>query len=869
MNVIRKLTLSSIRLNKKRSVATVIAIILSTALICGTAGLCASALKSFQQSAIYQVGDFHVTAEEIRREDTALITGNAKVKDFFFTKDLGYGVLEGSKNEDKPYVFVTALSARALNGGWGVHLVEGRLPQNETELLVGAHILTNGRVQIKVGDTLTLALGTRTDGAGNALTQDNSFDRETAESVADTKEYTYTVVGVMERPDREIEGFMAPGYSCFTFMSDEALAAADPVNVSFTLKNARDYDAVRASLEQNLSAYNRIFINRDLLEYSGALSEHTTRFILRVGAMVTVIIMLTSVFVIRNSFAISVSEKTRMYGILASVGATAAQIRKSVLYEGLLFGLVGVPVGIGSGILAIVVLLKVVNALMGDLISGLVFVYRMPPVFALISAVLAAVTIFFSAYIPARRAGKIPPIEAVRGNREVNVRKREVRVSGLTQKLFGMGGVIAAKNLKRSRKKYRTTVISLVLSVTVFISLSSFVGYLKKSVSIQYEKTAYNLAVTLPEKTENEAEIYASLVGAVSPESYAYYYTGSADCDLETYGSASYKLERRQQVEDLLNGIDFNNPDAPTEQEIRESMSRLPIIVAAYNAEYFAQYIASLGLTGDPAAAAVLCDLNGRSTLKAGDTFHIRLESLGFDLPDGEPRDSMDKDIVIGKVVTDSHAMGLEGLQAEGVLLFVSEAMFTGDTAAMLTPYPSALYLAAKDPNATETQLMEFIGADARLTGTYVFNVQTDVDQQNRVILIAEIFLYGFITVITLIGVTNIFNTVTTNMNLRQKEFAMLKSVGMTKREFNRMIRLESLLYGLKSLMIGVPLGVAGGAAFYTMFRDEFRLGYSFPLQAILLSALFVFVIVGLTMRYSMGKINKQNIIETIRNENV
>ena len=869
MNVIRKLTLSSIKLNKKRSIATVIAIILSTALICGTAGLCVSALKSFQQSAIYQVGDFHVTAENIRGSEATLITENAKVKESFFTKDLGYAVLAGSKNEDKPYVFVTALSERALNGGWGVHLVEGRLPQNDTELLIGAHILTNGRVQINVGDTLTLAIGTRTDSAGNALTQDDSFDREAPESIVDTKACTYTVVGIMERPDYEIESFMAPGYSCFTYMSDDALAAADTVNVSFTLNNARDYDAVRASLEQNLSVCSRIFINKDLLEYSGALSEHTTRFILRVGAIVTLIIMLTSVFVIRNSFAISVSEKTRMYGILASVGATAAQIRKSVLYEGLLFGLVGIPVGIGSGILAIVVLLKVVNTLMGDLISGLDFIYWLPPVFILISVVLAAVTIFFSAYLPARRACKIPPIEAVRGNREVNVRKREVRVSPLTQKLFGMGGVIAAKNLKRSRKKYRTTVISLVLSVTVFISLSSFVGYLKKSVSMEYEATAYNLAVTLPEKTENEAEIYLSLVGAVSPEAYSYYYTGSADADLETYGSAVYRRERAQQLQDLLDGIDFNNPDAPTEQEIREGLSRLPVVVAAYNEEYFARYISSLGLSGDPAAAAVLCDVNGYSTIKAGDTFRLRLESLGFDLPDGEPRDAMDKDIVISKVVTDSHAMGLEGIHADGVLLFVSEAMFTGDTAAMLTPYPSSLYLAAADPNATETQLMEFIGADARLTGTYVYNVQTNVDQQNRVILIAEIFLYGFITVITLIGVTNIFNTVTTNMNLRQKEFAMLKSVGMTGKEFRRMIRLESLLYGLKSLMIGVPLGIAGGIAFYMLFHDEFRLGYSFPLEAILLSAVFVFVIVGLTMRYSMGKINKQNIIETIRNENV
>ena len=868
MNVIRKLTLASVKRNKKRSIATVIAVVLSTALICGTAGLCTSALKSFQNTAVYQVGDFHVTVENVKRDEAPLITENAKVKDSFYTQSLGYGVLEGSVNKEKPYVYVYALSSRALSGGWGVHLAEGRLPQNENELLISDHIRTNARVDIGVGDTLTLTLGTRTSEDGTVLTQQSAFSEDMPETLENTKDHTFTVVGVAQRPDRVIEYFTAPGYTCYTYASDASLSAADPVNVSYTLKNARDHDEVSASLDSNLSSHGAVIVNKELLEYSGALSEDTTRMLLGVGTVITLIIMLTSVFVIRNSFAISVSEKIRQYGILASVGATAGQIRKSVLFEGLLFGLVGVPLGVGAGILAIVILLKVVNYLLRDAVNGFEFIYWLPPVFALVSAVLAAVTIFFSAYIPARRAGKIPPMEAVRGSREVLIRGKEVKVRALTQKLFGMGGVIAAKNLKRSRKKYRTTVISLVLSVAVFISLSSFVGYLKKSVSMKFEKRAYNMSLSLPETAEDPEALYKAVSQSLGLTDTAFYRQGHAVCSLEDYGAAAYRREVAQSLEEVMKDYDFSDPDALSEAELRKSFFEIHVTVAAYDPAYFAKYVKSLGVSADPATAAVVCDVNGRLNVHQGGSMTFTFLSMR-DTEDGGEAPEAEKTVHIGRVVTDKHPMGLEGYMTDGFMLIVSQEFFAPGEEWLLSDAPSELYFHAQEPEKTEAQLQEMIASDDRFAGAGVYNMKNDLQQQNRVILIAEIFLYGFITVITLIGVTNIFNTITTNMNLRQKEFAMLKSVGMTKKEFSRMIRLESLLYGLKSLCIGVPLGVLGGAAFYCLFHDEFLIPYSFPFLAVLLSAVFVFIIVGLTMRYSMGKINKQNIIETIRSENV
>ena len=132
------------------------------------------------------------------------------------------------------------------------------------------------------------------------------------------------------------------------------------------------------------------------------------------------------------------------------------------------------------------------------------------------------------------------------------------------------------------------------------------------------------------------------------------------------------------------------------------------------------------------------------------------------------------------------------------------------------------------------------------------------------------IFLYGFITVIALIGITNIFNTINTNMNLRKGEFAILKSVGMTGKEFNRMINLEVLFYSLKSLLIGVPLGIGLSYVLYLAFNQGKNvILYKLPVGGIIISIIAVFILVFIIMRFSIRKVSEQNIIENIRNENI
>ena len=581
--------------------------------------------------------------------------------------------------------------------------------------------------------------------------------------------------------------------------------------------------------------------------------------------------------------------------MLASVGATSRQIRKSVLFEGFLLGLAGIPLGILCGDVAVRVLMKILNVLLAESVGqDLLFVYHIPALVRLGTVVLAAVTIVLSCLMPAVKAGKIAPIDAIRGQGDVAVRRRTLRVSPLLSRILGVGGVIAAKNLKRSRKKYRTTVVSLVVSITVFIMLSGFVEQLKQAVGAVYQDGGYNLLVG---GAKNEA-VYQKLIRELQPEKYSYGKYWEADIQADPYAAEEMREYARE------DGF-------------------LQCSVIMVNRDSFREYCKDLGVSEDPSRAVILCGeayakhVNGKTlslvemfTIKPGETIPVYLplcseaaENAGYELSaeglwqkaeggkaPAEYEENRSAQYRIGNAsawecydnegkavqkrvdlrvteITSEQPAG-EHYYIDGGMFFLSEDYFE-DVSDFPKPYLMRLSMDVKDPYQTEEALTNLIRTSPDFSSLYVNNAERETRQQKSLVLALEIFLYGFILVITLIGVTNIFNTITTNMILRSREFAMLKSVGMTAKEFSRMIRLESVMYGMRSLLFGVPLGILGSVLLYHILAQELDTGYILPVGAVLLSVVFVFLIVSMTMRYSMARINRQNILETIRNENL
>ena len=840
MNILNKFTIKSLKLNKKRTIVTIIGIMLSTALICGVAGLVSSFQNSLIDWARTNDGNYHVTFKNVASDKAQYVTENQKVKDYFISSSLGWANLEGSKTTNKPYLHVLSYDKKALEN-YGVVLTDGRLPQNSNEIIITESVLTGARVLLKIGDTITLNIGTRKSNDDYYL-NDDALYTEDDESIVDTKEKTYTIVGFMQTLD--VEKFYSPGYSALTYM-DETPSAID---ISVLYKSPKEYEKTTKDICKtlNLDFDEDIYVNSDFLRFQGIMSDNMLYVLYTIAGVVIFIIVVSSVFVIRNSFSISVAEKNRQYGMLSSVGATSKQIRKNVIFEGMVIGLIAIPLGILLGIVAIMILLKVVNYLLADMLSGLGFTYSINLLAVLISVAISIITIYLSCLIPARRAAKISPIESIRGNNDIKIKSKKLRTSKLTKKLFGIGGVIASKNLKRSKKKYRTTVISLVISIFIFISLSSFLTLGTKTSQFYYMDFKFNVYVH--SLSDANTQIYEKISKLENVDNSAYCYQSSLDIDNIKYASEFGKKF-------------LENDPQPTE-----------IAFMVYNNEYFKKYIKEIGLKeSDYKTAVILLDYDtfynedGSKTvdriysLKSGDKVNVK-------------SGDKEKTLTISKF-TDVKPMGQEAVYYDHGIIVVSEdyikEVFKEDVNNSDYYHLSYLFIKSSKPQELENTLNDLIKQGGDYYGLTVFNYETYMKQEQRMLLVVKIFLYGFITVITLIGVTNIFNTITTNMILRSKEFAMLKSVGMSSKEFNKMIRLESIMYGTKSLLIGIPLGILGSYGMYKAFAQGIDLGYTLPLPAIIISIIFVFIIVGITMKYSLNKINKQNIIETIRKDNI
>ena len=636
-----------------------------------------------------------------------------------------------------------------------------------------------------------------------------------------------------------------------------------------------DFESLKNNFEVYLENgdFDEADINKDLLRYKGfALSDEYMRMLLSLAVIIIVIIAISSIFVIRNSFAISITEKTKLYGMLASIGATSKQIRHNVLFEGFVLGIIGIPAGILLGVGVIALLVVILNALLENMLNGISFVYAVPWWVAVISAVMSAVIILFSTLSSAFRASRIAPITAIRGNNDIKInKKKSYKSPKFIKKLFGVGGEIAYKNLKRSKKKYRTTVISIIITVAMFISISTFIEYGLKIAGDHFKDISYNITVHANDKLSYDEyeNVYKRII---------------ADTDINSSIKACENY-----YGNIVGLTDYYTEDAKAAEL---SGGDLAYVFGVDN-KSFKEYVTALGYNYDDVKDKALITndfkyYNSDNILIKGKEFDLPMNTVVKLYPNGTPSYTEDDIKEIQKTDPD-FVYNPDDYKSVDLVIYdtinkevpgsiVSSIMSTLNEGSVLVSEDYFKKLFAEDNDHT-TGVIVIDSADPVNTVEYinnldienldVFNINEQKEQMNAIVLIIAIFAYGFIIVISLIGITNVFNTINTNMRLRSKEFAMLKSIGMTKKEFNRMIRLESLFYGLKSLLIGVPLGLLGGYAIFKATGNTIMLDYSFPTMAVLISIVFVFFVVWLIMKISISKVNKQNIIETIRNDNI
>ncbi len=931
MNLMKKLTLKNLKLNRKRTIVTIVGIILATALLSALVTL----VSSFQYSVIeYQKqkgGDFHVKFSNVKMSELSEFKNNRNIESTFETMGMGFAKLDGCKNEDKPYAYVMATDEAGFERGC-FKLIEGRMAKNEDEIVIPRHLKTNGRIDIKVGDEITLDVGKRYDSNTESVISENCAYEHEAETLTDNVTKHYKVVGIMERPGYGMEDYSAAGYTFVTY-SDE-LAAIDNGSKSeadttltvysrYTQKALRNKDAVTAdiigvdeklfakannsSVEMTAEESDRflkemenakydIYINGFLISYECVFPiDGTFKALFTVAAVVALIIILTSVYCIKNSFNISITEKIRQYGMLASVGATRRQIKSSVKTEAAMLGVVGIPVGTMSGILASLILVKVVNALSaGWLNFALSFHTSLPAL--ILAVILSIATIYFSATGSARRAAKVTPLEAIRNTKEIKIKSAKLKTPAIIGRIWGIGGVISYKNIKRNKKKYRTTVTSIVICSVTFIVISYFMSMAFSVVGMSYASVDYNIGINMSCKKDLDIEKLSELLSGIEgAEDYlvgaGYYF----DVD---------KPEYTKEYGEYCGQLYDDSEDVSQE-----------FLITVLNDKSYDKYASDAGIKNADTGAILVNKgtfdvYNEKSSkyvkeemelykYKAGDTircgYNVYEDAVdddnavegGTEISTEDNNGYVDEETINNGVrktvdvtiagVTDKVPIGYKGYS--NTLLFMNQKGFEslwgdGKNGNEIKPgYASySAYVVAENADEYQDTFEKETEENPEYSqiSFYVSNMDKEMRDEKSLFTLLGVFAYGLIVVIALIGITNIINTLSTGMELRSREFATLRSIGMTDKQFVGMVRLESVFISVKALVIGVPLGILISYLLCVMMnRMDDAIIYELPYKAIILCIVVVIMLIYAIMKLSMTKLRHNNIIETIKNENL
>lgn len=948
MNLMKTLTLKNLKLNRKRTIVTIVGIILATALLSALVTL----VSSFQYSMIeYQKqkdGDFHVKFSGVKMSELSEFKNNRNIESTFETMGMGFAKLDGCKNEDKPYAYVMATDEAGFEKGC-FNLIEGRMAKNEDEIVIPRHLRTNGRIDIKVGDEITLDIGKRYDSSTESVIWENIAYEHEAETLTDTVTKRYKVVGIMERPGYGMEDYSAAGYTFVTYSNE--LAAIDngtksevneadttlTVYSRYTQKALRNKDAVTAdiigvdeklfakannsSVEMSAEESDRflkemenakydIYINRFLISYECVFPiDGTFKALFTVATVVALIIILTSVYCIKNSFNISITEKIRQYGMLASVGATRRQIKSSVKTEAAMLGVVGIPVGTMSGILASLILVKVVNALSaGWLNFALSFHTSLPAL--ILAVILSIATIYFSATGSARRAAKVTPLEAIRNTKEIKIKSAKLKTPAIIGRIWGIGGVISYKNIKRNNKKYRTTVTSIVICSVTFIVISYFMSMAFSVVGMSYAAADYNIGINMSCKKDIDIEKFSKLLSGI--EGAEDYLVGAGydfDVDKPKY-TKEYGEYCRQLYDDsedvsqmfLITVLDDKSYDKYASDAGIKNAAAGAILVNkctfdVYN-EKSSKYVKKeMELYKYKAGDTIECgynvydDASSDDNAAEGDTESSTDDNNavegGTEISTEDNSGYVDEETINNGVrktvdvtiagVTDKVPTGYKGYS--NTLLFMNQKGFEslwgdGKNGNEIKPgYASySAYVVAENADEYQDTFEKETEGNPEYSqiSFYVSNLDKQMRDEKSLFTLLGVFAYGLIVVIALIGITNIINTLSTGMELRSREFATLRSIGMTNKQFVGMVRLESVFISVKALVIGVPLGILISYLLCVMMnRMDDAIIYEPPYKAIILCIVVVIMLIYAIMKLSMTKLRHNNIIETIKNENL
>ena len=904
MSIFTKLTQRYLSKNKTRTIVTLIGIIVSMALFTAVIEGAYSGYQFLKNREIAVTGEWQVIMNDVNDEGLEEAKTNKQIEKYENVYTLGWAEV-ANENDGKPYLLVQSLgdTEHAL---FPINLVSGRMPEKEDEILLPENFIANAKEKYQVGDTITLETGQRFI-EKEQLSENTPYQEK--ESLKNTTKHTFTIVGIMERLPFEIEEFSCPGYTCITngFHTDNQklfLTIHSPSKMQEFL--------MRQTISDSYVPHS------DLLRFYGAFKASGERSVL-IGLTTVLVLLIAygSISLIYNSFSISISERIRQFGIMRSIGASNRQIRRMVLFEAFLLAIIGIVLGIIVGCVGIgVTLAWVQNNFIVNITNkvGLGLRLVISPLPILIAVLICLVTTIVAAYIPAYKAIHKSAIEAIRQSDEIIIKPNEVKTTKLTQKLFGFAGVMATKNFKRNKRKYRSTILSLALSVILFISAASLTQYVSRMLLIQSSNDhkmnvmynvytdeqedvdqRFNMIKAIPE-IQNIAitqkifdEVYiqrnyiASEYWTAENQQYLRRIKDAVGVNVELIfvdDDTFHNLCKQNKI-DSSSYFDETNPKGllynhVIQQFIREDKAiardvsvidtdanNVPMFVREYKeiegyASLHEPYIK------DGKQYYLFYPIEYIEEMKGYENLDLRKAKL-------YPVEEIDIDIplVAGAQIKEN----LFTLSRNTMQLIYPRSMattlFTNTDTNYIKRLSNPEIGIQTDNHAIVTQKLEKIKKDNGWSADQIYDFDRDRQNNRMFILVINVFSYGFILLIGVISIANVFNTISTNIILRRKEFAMLRSVGMSEKGFQRMLNYECLIYGGRSLAIGLPISFIFSFFIHYVINQMVQVDYFIPYISVLFAIAMVFVVVFITMLYTTRKIRRNNVIEELRIENI
>ena len=790
MNILRILAWKNLKRNKKRTIATIIGIVVSVALISFILTLIYSFKYSMLETTKRNVGNYHIHIDQTTTQkaiEFAKMTD--KIERIGISQTIGAANYESQLNT-KNGIIIDGYDEVSLTNR-DINLIEGRLPQNEKEILVSNYLINNLDEPIKIGDQLTLdvekvKLIISNDGMQESLEPDG------------IERVTYTVTGIIQQTRKEANTSNA--YIATTKL--EQMTEVRPCEVTMLLKNPKEENLFYQELN-NSSMQNHLSENNELLIWQGATKGMNEKSQLElIGVIAIIIVVAITIVLVRNSFQISISERMKEFGTLISIGATSKQIRKIVLIEGLIYAIISIPIGLIFGIGVVYFSINGIEKVLASTFGNswiMEFSINIPFIF--VTILITILAILFSCIKPIRKAKKASPIETIKQNNEIAIKNKDVKVSKLKVKLLGIEGQIAYKNIKRNKNQYRSTTISISIIMILVILISSIIQYIFLIVNNTYKPTNRNIDVGM---------IYGN--------------------EQEETSTVFKNFDRIKEMDSIIdysiivrfNGIMKNNNKS--------------ISIHAYEGNTYEDYLKSMGLKyEDTFNNGIL--LSANPSVKEGEILNIIINEKEYKIPIIKTT-NLDPEVAIFAKIEkiDSDSLEYERLIISNDMakkIDINDEIVKGR-------FSMDMRVNSSNPNKLEKEIEQFVNLDK----IAITNYTKQKEYEGKFSAIMSIFLYGLLLVISLIGITNIYNTITASMNLRKREFEILKAIGMSNKQFNKMFVYESLIYGVKSLIIGIILGTILSYALYCIINTDLALKYYFPaVQMIIMAVLTILVI--------------------------